>query len=1327
MRIKSFQIDGFGIYQNTLVDDLTSGINIFLGQNEAGKSTCLEFLRAMLTGFPDPRSKDAKRRTSRPGNASAGGSLLLDGLGNLSDSILLTRRPGSGGGTISLRDTHGQALEADLLRQAFAGISREVYRAVFAFSLSELESFASLSAEGVRNALYGASFGPGIASPGEVLKILARQAEDIFKPGGSRPPLNQAIHQLEEIRAKIAASAEESAAYDKLAANYEQERAKLAETRAQKATLEDERRGLERRIGVWKQWQEWRMNSERLAQLTDVRGDFPEDAKARLARIEEARDALARQVVAREEKISALKERSEAIALDPVLLARRDELRRLAERKSSYRRALTQIPLLEQNCLRLENELASTLAQLGPDWNCLRIRQTDRSLFAREDMERQAREMSAASSSEQAAIEALKRLERSIGTSRQAINSAKDALELLPKPEASLDEEDRDELRQTMARLEEKKLQQSSKSKAIVSARTAFDRSLEQLHLLSETSATTEELAQIEDLFATILRHQDEALNLSHEIEGAISQAADLAQRLSKAENEVENLRRQIGELHEAQRATRSQSREILDARVAALRSLRGLSANLDSERERLADLDSRINAHRIPAPVKSLPLIFIGLLLLMCGGSMLFAHIYLGLYEFALADNLKLPLNLWSGYLVLAAGVGFLAGGLPRNGPEIKQHHQELEQLQGRRESCALRLAELGEQARKLCNIVGLESLDSISLEATEVLLDREREQCFNEERSRAELAKLNTELAEAQAIASGLRGEAQEQEYLVQNMRRRWHSLLQSLHVPIIPSPESAATFFARIEAASAAHKSFAESLKESTALEQEIDKLEASIQRHLGMEELDSAACGEDLIAQARQLLTSCREADIARENRIRAEASLANHEQELEQLLSQHIEDSATLKSMQERKAHARQAWGTCLASFGFSVELDPQTVRQAFELMEKALGLESRLENTRAEQVQENAELDALCKPLGQIISEITQEAAPPINSDWLEQLDVLLAQSEEMLQAKNERKRLENQITEENTELLAAHASLKKAIDMENELLAQAKAKDADDFLRLASEHTLYKELSQRKKDLELALQLAAGTEELQVFLESFEKTDRESEDRRLAEIDFLLEKAQEDEQRLASQCASLDSRIRKIAEGNELAQLRQEESSLCADIERLALEWSRSTLACAILSKAKGNFERERQPEVIRQASAIFSQISNGRWRGITASLEDSSLLVLPAHGEAISPEELSRGAQEQVYLALRLAYIRNHAKHAEALPVIMDEILVNFDPERAERTARVLANIAEGIDGKRQQIIFFTCQPFMANLLHAACPDAALFHIQEGRISRA
>ena len=66
MYLSHVHIDGFGVLSGQTITDLPQGCSIFLGHNEAGKSTCLDFLRVALTGYPDPRSKEAKDRPYAP-------------------------------------------------------------------------------------------------------------------------------------------------------------------------------------------------------------------------------------------------------------------------------------------------------------------------------------------------------------------------------------------------------------------------------------------------------------------------------------------------------------------------------------------------------------------------------------------------------------------------------------------------------------------------------------------------------------------------------------------------------------------------------------------------------------------------------------------------------------------------------------------------------------------------------------------------------------------------------------------------------------------------------------------------------------------------------------------------------------------------------------------------------------------------------------------------------------------------------------------------------------------------------------------------------------
>src|SRR5258707_14190353 len=76
MRIGGWHIDGFGIFNDFEVS-LSDGLTVFLGPNEAGKSTLLGFLRAMLFGFPSRRSRAPQYPPLRGGRH--GGRLILCG------------------------------------------------------------------------------------------------------------------------------------------------------------------------------------------------------------------------------------------------------------------------------------------------------------------------------------------------------------------------------------------------------------------------------------------------------------------------------------------------------------------------------------------------------------------------------------------------------------------------------------------------------------------------------------------------------------------------------------------------------------------------------------------------------------------------------------------------------------------------------------------------------------------------------------------------------------------------------------------------------------------------------------------------------------------------------------------------------------------------------------------------------------------------------------------------------------------------------------------------------------------------------------------------
>ena len=80
----------------------------------------------------------------------------------------------------------------------------------------------------------------------------------------------------------------------------------------------------------------------------------------------------------------------------------------------------------------------------------------------------------------------------------------------------------------------------------------------------------------------------------------------------------------------------------------------------------------------------------------------------------------------------------------------------------------------------------------------------------------------------------------------------------------------------------------------------------------------------------------------------------------------------------------------------------------------------------------------------------------------------------------------------------------------------------------------------------------------------------------------------------------------------------------------------------------------------------------------------------------------QAPAGSQLSRGTTEQLYLSIRLGLAQELARRGVALPLVMDDVLVHFDPERARGMAEVL-----GVFAREHQVLFFTCHPATRDLL--------------------
>ena len=186
------------------------------------------------------------------------------------------------------------------------------------------------------------------------------------------------------------------------------------------------------------------------------------------------------------------------------------------------------------------------------------------------------------------------------------------------------------------------------------------------------------------------------------------------------------------------------------------------------------------------------------------------------------------------------------------------------------------------------------------------------------------------------------------------------------------------------------------------------------------------------------------------------------------------------------------------------------------------------------------------------------------------------------------------------------------------------------------------------------------------------------------------------------------------DAERQRIAGSDSIPALGAELECLNGELASAVREWRIATLAKELVDRTLQEFTRTRQPAVLEEASLAFARITDGVYERILQDADSQSIVVAGRHGERKRPEELSRGTAEQLYLCIRLGLASEFARRSASLPIIMDDVLVNFDPQRARAVANELALFSSG-----RQILVFTCHPETARLFTEADPKVSVVQI--------
>jgi len=161
-------------------------------------------------------------------------------------------------------------------------------------------------------------------------------------------------------------------------------------------------------------------------------------------------------------------------------------------------------------------------------------------------------------------------------------------------------------------------------------------------------------------------------------------------------------------------------------------------------------------------------------------------------------------------------------------------------------------------------------------------------------------------------------------------------------------------------------------------------------------------------------------------------------------------------------------------------------------------------------------------------------------------------------------------------------------------------------------------------------------------------------------------------------------------------AAGDAAANYRQQAESLAARMKQDATRFVRLRLAAHFLQTQIERFRKENQGPLLKKSGEVFKRITRGAFGGLGAEFnaDDTPILVgLRPDQSSVSIAGMSDGARDQLYLALRLAALDRYLEQHEPMPLILDDLLITCDNDRAAAILPELAELAQ-----RTQIFLFT-----------------------------
>ena len=485
--------------------------------------------------------------------------------------------------------------------------------------------------------------------------------------------------------------------------------------------------------------------------------------------------------------------------------------------------------------------------------------------------------------------------------------------------------------------------------------------------------------------------------------------------------------------------------------------------------------------------------------------------------------------------------------------------------------------------------------------------------------------------------------------------------------------------------------------------------VEELHASIERHrqrLGalLAELDGSSGTSplplaELLDRAAHVAASIESAALDRD---RLDRQIVEVDEQLASLSAQDEEQDRA-------KVELERAWDAAVAPLGLDRRASPEQVTATIELLEKAAHHLDQAEGARRRAAALEREAVAFRIDVERLAETHAPDlAGAPTDRAAAELID-RYHRGKSALAARNE---LDRQIEDAARELERQRDRHRAASATVTEMM---RAAGTDSIEALEHAERLSDEIRALEHDLvhfDEELETIGGTAALSAEAGD---ADVDAVTVRLADIDVEIEQLRQSASMIDRRIGSTEAGLKELEDPKaRAAEAASDAEAALARVRELSERYIRARTACIVLAREIDAYRQKNQGPILSRASDLFRRLTLGSFASLRTDFDDDDQPVLRgvrAGGSEVGVEAMSDGTRDQLYLALRVATLERYAEHGNPMPVVLDDILVHFDDDRARAALALIGELSE-----RMQVLFFTHHARLVELARETIPPSKL-----------